>query len=321
MITEELMEKVRQLEIITSRSVNEVFAGEYSSAFRGRGMEFDEVREYAPGDEIRTIDWNVTARTGIPHIKRYVEERELTIMLLVDVSASSVFGSAHRLKCETAAEVCGVLAFAATRNNDRVGMLTFVDDVRTVIPAKKGTNHVLRIMRELIEEGTGASPPAGGAPSGEGPVGQASRLSTTSPGTTAALEHLARVQRRRAVLFVLSDFLHPMGAFAPGSPLEISLRLASRRHDTVAVRIGDPRERGLPRVGLIGLRDAETGAVRTVDTSSKRVRERYAKNAEMRTRALRAMCRRTKVDFADITTGEPYIRTLVELFKRREGRR
>lgn len=311
MITEELMEKVRQLEIITSRSADEVFSGEYSSAFRGRGMEFDEVREYAPGDEIRTIDWNVTARTGVPHIKRYVEERELTIMLLVDLSASNVFGSAHRLKCETAAEVSGVLAFAATRNNDKVGMLTYDSDVRGTLPAKKGTNHVLRIMRELIEE-SGRT---------KSPVGQASRLSGETIGTIGALEHLARVQKRRAVVFVVSDFLHPLPAFESGGPLETSLRLAGRRHDVVALRVGDPRERELPRAGLIELRDAETGETRTLDTTSKRVRERYEHQARARTTALRTLCRRAKIDFADITTGEPYIRTLVELFKRREGRR
>jgi len=297
------MEKVRQLEIITSRSVNEVFAGEYSSAFRGRGMEFDEVREYAPGDEIRTIDWNVTARTGVPHIKRFVEERELTIMLLVDLSASGVFGSAHRLKCETAAEFSGVMAFAATRNNDKVGLLAFDEQVRAVIPAKKGTNHVLRIMRELIER-SAHSIGAGHA--------------TNIPG---ALEHLALVQKRKAVVFVVSDFLMPIDELARGSEFETSLRIAARRHDVVAVRVNDPRERELPNVGLIELRDAETGAVRTIDTASKKVRERYANQARARTNALKTLCRRTNIDFADITTGEPYIRTLVELFKKREGRR
>lgn len=303
MITEELMEKVRQLEIITSRSVNEVFAGEYSSAFRGRGMEFDEVREYAPGDEIRTIDWNVTARTGVPHIKRFVEERELTIMLLVDLSASGVFGSTHRLKCETAAEFCGVMAFAATRNNDKVGLLTFDEEVRRTIPAKKGTNHVLRIMRELIEQSTHA-------------VGKGH--ATNIP---KALGHLSLVQKRKAVVFVVSDFLLPIPEIGPGSALETSLRIAARRHDVVAVRVNDPRERELPKVGMIELRDAETGAARTIDTGSKKVRERYANQSRARTNALKTLCRRTGIDFADITTGEPYIRTLVELFKRREGRR
>jgi len=303
MITEELMEKVRQLEIITSRSVNEVFAGEYSSAFRGRGMEFDEVREYAPGDDIRAIDWNVTARSGVPHIKRFVEERELTIMLLVDLSASGVFGSTHRLKCETAAELSGVMAFAATRNNDKVGMLAFDGGVRSVLPAKKGTNHVLRIMRELIEQSTHDN---------------STNRSTDIPG---ALEHLRAVQKRRAVVFIISDFLLPIPELGPGSDLESAMRIASRRHDLVAVRVNDPREHELPKVGLIELRDAETNAVRTIDTSSKRVRERYAGQARAQTKAITSLCRRTNVDFADITTGTPYIRTLVELFKRREGRR
>ena len=232
-------------------------------------------------------------------------------MLLVDLSASNVFGSARRLKCETAAEVCGVLAFAATRNNDKVGMLTYDAGVRETLPAKKGTNHVLRIMRELIE--ASARPRTA--------VGQAPRLSREMIGTITSLQHLARVQKRRAVVFVVSDFLHPMEAFESGGPLETSLRLAGRRHDVVALRVRDPRERELPRAGMIELRDAETGETRTIDTSSKRVRERYEHQARARTTALRTMCRRAKVDFADITTGEPYVRTLVELFKRREGRR
>ena len=190
-------------------------------------------------------------------------------------------------------------------------MLTYDAEVRETLPAKKGTNHVLRIMRELIEEG--AETQAG--------VGRASLLSSRRIGTIDALEHLARVQKRRAVVFVVSDFLHPLPAFESGGPLETSLRLAGRRHDVVALRVRDPRERELPRAGLIELRDAETGEVRTVDTSSKRVRERYGRRARARTTALRTMCRRAKIDFADIITGETYIRTLVELFKRREGRR
>ena len=306
MLTEDLMRKVRQLQISTGRAVNEVFAGQFSSAFKGRGMEFAEVREYEPGDDIRTIDWNVTARTGTPYVKRFVEERELTIMLAVDLSASGSFGSIERVKNETAAELCAVLAFAATRSNDKVGLVIFTDRIELYVPPKKGAKHVLRLIRELLDFD----------PRGHG----------TSP--AVCLEHLRRVLRRRSVVFFVSDFLFA-GAGENGSrrgggrrtPFERDLDILNRRHDVIAVRIADPREQELPRVGLIELRDAETGRLVTVDTSSRRVRRVYAEGARRRGEAIEKQMRRMGVDYVSVTTHESYIHALVELFRRRERRR
>ncbi len=309
MLTEELMKKVRQIEITTGKAVNEVFAGEYSSAFKGRGMEFSEVRLYQPGDDVRSIDWNVTARTGTPHIKRYVEERELTVVLAVDLSASGAFGSQDRFKSELAAELCAVLAFAATRSNDKAGLLLFTNRIEKFIPPAKGTKHVLRIIRELLDF-------------------------TPTPGhrgtdLTGALQHLARVLKKRAVVFVVSDFLvrgvqagraaQPSGGAA--SDLETSLRLLARRHDVICCSIDDPRERSLPKVGLIELEDAETGERFVVDTSSRGVRTRFKAAGLRRREGLRMQLRRLGLDHVEVTTDRPYIHSLIELFKRREGRR
>lgn len=307
MLTEDLMRKVRRLQIYTGRAVNEVFAGQFSSAFKGRGMEFAEVREYEPGDDIRTIDWNVTARTGTPHVKRYVEERELTIVLAVDLSASGSFGSIERVKNETAAELCAVLAFAATRSNDKVGLLIFTDRVEKYVPPKKGTKHVLRLIRELLDfdpEGHGTSP-------------------------SVALEHLRRMLARRAVVFFVSDFLFEgAGAARTGDNgdgkrprFERDLDILNRRHDVIAVQIADPRERELPRVGLMELRDAETGRIVTIDTSSRRVRRAYEIEGMRRRDAVRSQMRRLGVDYVEVTTHESYIQALIELFRRRERRR
>ncbi|MEQ8850674.1 MAG: DUF58 domain-containing protein [Phycisphaerales bacterium] len=299
------MQKVRQIEILTSRAVNEVFSGEYSSAFRGRGMEFDEVREYQPGDDVRSIDWNVTARSGSPHIKRFVEERELTIVLAVDLSSSGHFGSIERLKNETAAELCAVLAFAAIRNNDKVGLLLFSDGVDLFIPPQKGRKHVLRMVRELL-----------------GFEFDDARRRRTD--LTGAMRHLSRVLRRHAVVFLLSDFLTPETAAADDagpSSLETTLRLLARRHDVVGVEIRDPRERALPRVGLIEMEDAETGERRVLDTSSRRVRAEFERRAAERDRALERLMRRSKCDLVRVETGTPYIHALIELFRRRERRR
>ena len=304
MLTEDLMRKVRQLQLYTGRAVNEVFAGQFSSAFKGRGMEFAEVREYEPGDDIRTIDWNVTARTGVPHVKRFVEERELTIMLAVDLSASGSFGSIERVKNETAAELCAVLAFAATRSNDKVGLLIFTDRVEKYVPPKKGTKHVLRLIRDLLDFD----------PAGHG----------TDP--SVALEHLRRVMPRRAVVFFVSDFLFEgAGAARNGSPtrprFERDMDILNRRHDTIAIQIADPRERELPRMGLIELRDAETGRIVTIDTSSRRVRRAYEAEGARRRDGVRSQMRRLGVDYVEVTTHESYIHALVELFRRRERRR
>jgi len=303
MITDELMKKVRLLEIRTRRSVSEVFSGEYSSAFRGRGMEFSEVREYQPGDDVRAIDWNVTARMDAAYIKRYVEERELTVVLAVDLSASSRFGSVERAKNETAAELCGLLALAATRNKDKVGLLAFSDRVETHLPPKKGQKHVLRVIREVL----GFTPRKGAGTDMAGALGE-----------------LRRVLKRRAVIFVVSDFLLPGGdgVKEPMPPeVETALRLLARKHDVIAAVVNDPREESVPRVGLIELRDEETGRLVFLDTGSKRVRSRFAAASRKRLEGLERQLRRSGVDWVHVRTGEDYTHALVELFRRRERRR
>ncbi|HYW68387.1 MAG TPA: DUF58 domain-containing protein, partial [bacterium] len=235
MIPQEILKKIRRIEIRTRRLVADVFSGEYQSVFKGRGMEFTEVREYLPGDDIRSIDWNVTARTGTPYIKKFEEERELTIMFVVDASGSGAFGSVSRFKAELAAELCAVLAFSATRNNDRVGLVMFSDRIEKVVPPQKGRRHVLRVVRELLystPEGTGTDIPM-------------------------ALDYLANVVRRHAVVFLVSDF--------QTSGYDRALAVANRRYDLIAVDVSDPREQELPRVGLVELEDAETGERISVD--------------------------------------------------------
>lgn len=316
MLTEELMKKVRELEIAMRRSVSEVFSGEYSSAFRGRGMEFSEVREYQPGDDVRNIDWNVTARQGSPFIKRYVEERELTVMLVVDLSASGRFGSVSRTKNEAAAELCGVLALAATKNNDKVGLVIFTDRVEMYIPPAKGRTHVLRILRELLE------------------FSPEERRGTDIVG---ALEHLGLVLKRRSVIFLVSDFLVSEeqwgGALdrrrlAPrpshgASTLDTRLRLLNRRHDVIVARLIDERERAMPPAGagLIELEDAETGGRIVIDSSSRSARREFAALMDHRRKAMRDRFRRMGVDDIEVSPSEPYVHTLVELFRRREKRR
>jgi len=228
--SQEIIKRVRRIEIRTNRLVNESLAGEYHSVFKGRGMEFDEVREYALGDDVRNIDWNVTSRMGHPYVKKYVEERELTVMLVVDASASGDFGTVQRTKREVAAEVCALLAFSAIRNNDRVGLLIFTDREEKYIPPRKGRNHVLRVIREVLTTR---------------PKGKGTNL-------TLALESLSRGIRRRSVAFVVSDFLD--------AGFEKALRIANQKHDLIAIALSDPRERELPPVGILELEDAESGA-------------------------------------------------------------
>lgn len=300
MLPEELLQQVRRLQVLTRRAVNEVFAGEYTSAFKGRGMEFSEVREYQPGDDVRAIDWNVTARTGTPHIKRYVEERELTVMLAVDMSGSSGFGSLKRLKSQIAAELAAVVAFAAVRSHDRVGLLIFTDKIEVFIPPKKGRNHVLRVIRELLDF-------------------------TPKPGTgtdiAGSLEHLQGVLKKRSVVFIVSDFLeaHP----EPGLSLHVerALRVLKRRHDVIAATITDPRETELPNVGLVEIEDAETGQRYLLDTSSAAQRKRYLAANHRRRDAVARAVQRLGVDRLDIRTDKPFIHDLIELFRRRERRR
>ena len=290
MIPAEILKKVRQIQIRTRKTVNDVLAGRYSSVFKGRGMEFDEVREYQPGDDIRTIDWNVTARTGHPYVKRFVEERELTVMLVVDVSGSGAFGSTERLKSELAAELCALVAFSAIRNNDKVGLILFTGQVELFVPPKKGKRHVLRVIRELLYFTPARR---------ETDIG-------------AALEYLNRITTRRAVVFLVSDFI--------AAGYDRHLTLANRRHDLVAVALTDPRELALPRIGLVELEDAETGERMVIDTWSRRTVRGYARAAAAQLDERRRLFRRLGVDTIEINTGAPYVPELIKFFRMRERR-
>ena len=290
MIPKELLKKIRRIEIRTSHMVNDVLAGQYHSAFKGRGMEFEEVRLYQIGDDVRTIDWNVSARYGQPYVKVYREERELTVMLLVDLSRSHQFGTASQLKRELAAEIGATLAFSAIRNNDNIGMITFTDRVEQFIPPKKGSRHVLRLIRELLYYE---------------PVGRGTDLAV-------AFEHLNRVIRRRCVVFLVSDFL------ADG--YDQPMRVAKRRHDLIPITITDRREVELPDVGLIELLDAETGETVVVDTSSKQLRRRYTADAVARVDERTRLFRRCDIDSIDIMTGESFVEPLRRFFKARRER-
>jgi len=286
----EILRKVQRIQIVASRSVNDLLAGQYRSVFRGRGMEFDEVREYQPGDDIRTIDWNVTARSGAPFIKRFCEERELTVLFLLDVSASGAFGSGTQSKLELMVEMAAVLMFSALKNNDKVGLLLFDDEVRSFFPPRKGKSNVLRLIREMI--------------SAE-PVPRETDLE-------AALQFLNRVQKRRAVVFVISDWQ----THAPQHALAVS----NGRHDLVAITVSDPRERALPDVGFITFRDAETGEIIEVDTRHPRVRELFAKQSSQRKDELSTSLRRCGVDELAVSTTETYATSLKRFFESRERR-
>jgi uncharacterized protein (DUF58 family) len=291
MIPREILKKVRRIEISTRGLVNEVFSGEYHSVFKGRGMSFAEVREYEYGDDIRSIDWNVTARTGSPFVKVFEEERELTVMLLVDVSASGDFGTRERLKGEVAVEICALLAFSAIKNNDKVGLIIFSDHVEKFVPPRKGRRHVLRVLRELLYH----------RPGGRG------------TDITAALEYLAHVQRKRAVSFLVSDFRD--------QGFEKALAVAGRRHDLIAVRLGDPREHQLPALGLVELEDPESGERVVVNTSSPGFHAAFRSVNGARRASLDRALRRSKVDVIDIETGRPYVKPLMRFFQDRMRRR
>jgi uncharacterized protein (DUF58 family) len=293
MIPREIFKKVRQIEIRTNREVTDVLGGQYHSVFKGRGMEFEEVREYLPGDEVRSIDWNVTARFGHPFIKKFKEERELTVMLVVDVSASGQFGSVRQTKNELAAELAAVLAFSAIRNNDKVGLIMFTDQIEKFVPPKKGRRHVLRVVREILAF----------QPQGRGTDLQ------------LALDYLNRVQSRRAVTFVVSDF-----QVSDGESVRKKLRVASKRHDVIALSLRDPREEELPAVGLVELRDAETGERALVDTFDRKVREEFAAKARERLEALRRLLRSASVDQVEIRSDADYVLPLIRFFSMR-GRR
>ena len=285
---EEVMREVRRIEITTRHLVRDIVAGEYSSAFRGRGVEFAEVREYQPGDDVRSIDWNVTARLGSAYVKRYLEERELAVAFAVDFSASKRFGSRLRTKGDLATEVCAVLALAAARNNDRVGALFFTDRVERMVPARKGRRQVLRIVSELL-----SFEPAG-----------------TGTDLTTALEYLDTVLRRRSVVFIVSDFLT--------AGYDSAVARLARRHDVIAVQISDPRERNLPAAGVIALQEPESGAWRHIDTGIPGVREEFRRQMAGFDLALERRLRERGVDLIRLATDSSYAEPLIAFFRRRE---
>jgi len=291
MLPKEIIRKIRRIEITTSRLVTDFLSGQYESVFKGRGIEFDEVREYQPGDEIRSIDWNVTARMGHPFIKKYVEERQLTVMILLDASGSSYFGTAKRFKRELAAEVSAVLAFAAIQNNDRVGLIIFSDRIEKFIPPRKGLSHVLRVVREALYF----------QPKGKG------------TDLAGALKYLDSVTTRRAVTFVVSDFF--------AKDFKKPMSIANKRHDIVALTITDPRELTLPNVGILALADAETGRLMEVDTSKSRIRDAYAKKARALIEDRASLFGSISVDHIDIRTDKPYLEEFIKFFKARKRRK
>ena len=290
MLPREVIEKVRRIEIKTRRMVTDALAGEYHSIFKGRGMEFSEVREYQMGDDIRTIDWNVTSRTGQLHVKKFTEERELTVLLVLDVSGSSDFGTRSHFKREVAAEMGALLAFSAIKNNDRVGAIVFTSEVEMYIPPRKGRAHVLRVIRDLLYFE---------------PKGKGTNLAH-------ACEYLNRITRKRAVVFILSDFMD--------SKFEKPLRVAAKKHDLISILISDPRESELPSVGLVELQDAETGRTILLDTVDRDSMAAYRESVEAQRTAQQAALSSMGIDLIDIRTDVPYDKPLIRFFEKR-GRR
>jgi len=290
MLPKEVFQKIRRIQITTNRLVNESLAGEYHSVFKGRGMEFDEVREYQHGDDVRTIDWNVTSRAGHPFVKRFVEERELTVMLLVDASASGLFGSRGKTKSEIAAEISAVIAFSAIKNNDRVGAILFTDFVEKFIPPRRGSTHALRVIREVLFYN---------------PEHRGTRIQ-------AALEHLNLVVHKRSVVFLITDLLD--------QGFEQSLKAANRRHDVVVIQTVDSREWDLPPTGILQVRDAETGEITWVDSSLAWVRGTFRENWERNQTRLAGLFESQKIDHVTIDTGESYDLRLVQFFEKRARR-
>ena len=290
METRELLKKVRQLEIRTRGLVNEVFSGEYHAVFKGRGMDFSEVREYQVGDDIRTIDWNVTARFNHPFIKIFEEERELTVMLLVDMSGSQFFGSQAAMKRDIAVELSAILAFSAMKNNDKVGAILFTDRIEKFIPPRKGRSHALRIVREMLS----FEP----------------KRRTTS--IKSAVEYLNHVLKKRSIVFLISDFMD--------KGYERALRIAGKRHDLIGITLMDPREQELPEIGLVTLHDAETGEQRWIDTSSPRFRSDHRAFQSMMHQNRKQLFIRSKLDSIEIPLDRPYMRPLIDFFRLRERR-
>lgn len=291
MITADILKKIRKIHIKTSRLATNVFAGQYKSVFKGRGLEFYEVREYLVGDDIRSIDWNITARTGSPHIKKYVEERELTVMILLDASRSQNFASTGSLKKELAAEISAVLAASANKNNDRTGLIIFTDRIEKFIPPRKGPHHLLRIIREALYFE---------------PEGRATDI-------PLALSYLDKVTTRSCVAFIVSDFF--------AEDLKTSFMLANKRHDVIAVRMTDPRDNELLNAGVLNLKDAESGRRHIIDSSSRTTRETYRYQSDQRSKKLATLFRSTGIDSIDISTSRPYEDELVNFFSRRRMRK
>ncbi|HAQ71948.1 MAG TPA: DUF58 domain-containing protein [Flavobacteriales bacterium] len=291
METSELLKRVRKIEIKTRGLSNQIFSGEYHSAFKGRGMAFSEVREYMPGDPIRSIDWNVTARLNHPYVKVFEEEREMTMMLIVDVSASENFGSKSMLKREMITEVAAVLAFSAVQNNDKIGIIFFSDRIEKYIPPKKGKSHILRIIRELIDfepEGTGTN-------------------------IKEALGFFNNVTKKRSIAFLISDMLD--------SDYEKPLRIAKRKHDFVTLLTKDIAEETLPDLGLVPMKDFESGKTFWVDTSDKEVRKNYKRNRDQKLKETEDLLRKSGIDYAHLYTNRSYVQPLMQLFKKRESKR
>ncbi|MFQ5454623.1 MAG: DUF58 domain-containing protein [Nitrospirota bacterium] len=291
MIPKDVIKNIRRIQITTSRMVTDIFAGHYHSAFKGRGMEFSEVREYQPGDDIRSIDWNVTAKMGNPYIKKFVEERELTVMVIMDISLSSVFATTGQIKSKLSAEICSLLSLSALQNNDKIGLILFTDRIEKFVPPRKGMQHVLRLIREAIYFK---------------PEGRGTDIRT-------ALEYLSKIASRRTVVFIISDF------YAPDFKKAISI--ANRRHDIVAITITDPVEFDLPNIGIVQLEEAETGMEFLIDTSDPFVRKEYNKRADRLFDERKRLFNSVGVDNIDIRTDIPYAQSLVRFFRKRERRR
>ncbi len=287
MDTKELLKKVRKIEIKTKGLSSQIFSGEYHSAFKGKGMAFSEVRDYMAGDEIRTIDWNVTARFNAPYVKVFEEEREMTVMLLVDISASESFGTHSKLKKELITEICAVLAFSAIQNNDKIGVILFSDQVEKYIPPKKGKKHILHIIRELIEF----------------------EPEHSQTNIAEALRYFTNMVKRRSIAFVISDFMDD--AFVD------ALKIARRKHDVVALNIYDKRELELPNMGLVKFKDAESGKMKWINTSSKKVRQHYKGKANNRLSNLKEQLQKSGIDYTSLATDESYVVPLMNLFKKR----
>ena len=290
MLTKELLKQVRQIEIRTKGLVNQVFSGEYHSVFKGRGMEFSEVREYQFGDDIRNIDWNVTARFGHPYIKVFEEERELTVMLMIDLSGSLMFGSVSKTKQRIAAELSAILAFSALKNNDKVGLILFTDKIEKFVPPRKGKKHVLRIIREVLSFE---------------PEGKATNLK-------GALEYMNNAIKKKSIAFLISDFID--------EGYEKILRIVGRKHDLIGIVLDDRREKEIPNIGLVKLVDSETGAERWIDTSSKRVRSQMILDRKASEKIRNSIFVKSRLDKIEVTTGSNYIQPLVQFFRRREKR-